>query len=118
APGRVNLIGEDTDYNDGIVLPAAINYQTWIAAAPRDDRELHIVAHNFADESVSFNLDAVMQQDPAMPWSNYVRGVVQELRKKHYQVRGGNLFIAGNVPAGAGLSSSASLEMAVIRALT
>lgn len=118
APGRVNLIGEHTDYNNGFVLPAAINYQTWIAAAPRDDRELHIVAHNFADESVSFNLDAVMQQDPAMPWSNYVRGVVQELRKKNYRLRGGNLFIAGNVPAGAGLSSSASLEMAVIRALT
>lgn len=118
APGRVNLIGEHTDYNDGFVLPAAINYQTWIAAAARDDRELHIVAHNFADETISFSLDAVMQQDPAMPWSNYVRGVVQQLRKNNYQLRGANLFIVGNVPAGAGLSSSASLEMAVIRALT
>src|SRR5690606_19272140 len=111
-------IGEHTDYNDGFVLPAAINYQTWIAATARDDRELHIVAHNFADETISFNLDAVMQQDPAMPWSNYVRGVVQQLRKNNYRLRGGNLFIVGNVPAGAGLSSSASLEMAVIRALT
>jgi len=118
APGRVNLIGEHTDYNDGFVLPAAINYHTWIAAAPRDDRELHVVAHNFDNESVSFNLDAVMQQDPGIPWSNYVRGVVQELRKKNYHLRGGNLLIAGDVPAGAGLSSSASLEMAVIRALT
>src|SRR5690606_1634504 len=98
APGRVNLIGEHTDYNDGFVLPAAINYQTWIAATARDDRELHIVAHNFADETISFNLDAVMQQDPAMPWSNYVCGVVQQLRKNNYQLRGGNLFIVGNVP--------------------
>lgn len=118
APGRVNLIGEHTDYNDGFVLPAAINYHTWIAASARADRQLHVVAHNFSDQTVSFDLDEVMQPDPAMPWSNYVRGVVQELRNKNYQLCGGNLYIAGNVPAGAGLSSSASLEMALIRALT
>lgn len=118
APGRVNLIGEHTDYNDGFVLPAAINYHTWVAAGVRDDRELHIIAHDFIDQTVSFHLDAEMQRDAAMPWSNYVRGVVQQLRKKDFQLRGGNIFITGNVPAGAGLSSSASLEMALIRALT
>lgn len=118
APGRVNLIGEHTDYNDGFVLPAAINYHTWVAAGARDDRELHIIAHDFTDQIVSFHLDDEMQRDTAMPWSNYVRGVVQQLRKKDFQLRGGNIFITGNVPAGAGLSSSASLEMALIRALT
>lgn len=118
APGRVNLIGEHTDYNDGFVLPAAINYSTWIAASQRDDRELHIVAHDVAGEYVSFHLDEVMQFDEVMPWSNYVRGVVQQLRKNNFTLCGANLLISGNVPAGAGLSSSASLEMAVIRALT
>lgn len=118
APGRVNLIGEHTDYNDGFVLPAAINYHTWVAAAARDDRELHIIAHDFSDQIVRFHLDEDMQRDSVMPWSNYVRGVVQQLRKKDFRLRGGNIFITGNVPAGAGLSSSASLEMALIRALT
>ena len=118
APGRVNLIGEHTDYNDGFVLPAAINYHTWVAAAARDDRELHIIAHDFTDQVVRFHLDDDMQRDTVMPWSNYVRGVVQQLRKKDFRLRGGNIFITGNVPAGAGLSSSASLEMALIRALT
>lgn len=118
APGRVNLIGEHTDYNDGFVLPAAINYHTWVAVAPRDDRELHIIAHDFTDQFVRLHLDEEMEHDPAMPWSNYVRGVVQQLRKHNFQLCGATLFITGDVPAGAGLSSSASLEMALIRALT
>ena len=118
APGRVNLIGEHTDYNDGFVLPAAINYHTWVAVAPRDDRELHIIAHDFTDQFVCLHLDEEMEHDPAMPWSNYVRGVVQQLRQQNFQLCGATLFITGDVPAGAGLSSSASLEMALIRALT
>jgi len=118
APGRVNLIGEHTDYNGGFVLPAAINYCTWIAASARQDRELHVIARDFGQQKVSFNLDSVMEPDDSAPWSNYVRGVVQELRKKGFQLAGGNLYITGNVPAGAGLSSSASLEVAVVRALT
>lgn len=117
APGRVNLIGEHTDYNHGFVLPAAINYRTWVAASARSDRELHVVAHNFFEDHVGFNLDDVMQKSEASPWSNYVRGVVQELRKKNYRLSGGNLYISGDVPAGAGLSSSASLEIALVRAL-
>ena len=118
APGRVNLIGEHTDYNGGFVLPAAINYRTWIAASARRDRELQVVARDFGQQKVSFNLDDPMEKDASAPWSNYVRGVVQELRKKGFQLAGGNLYITGNVPAGAGLSSSASLEVAVVRALT
>jgi galactokinase len=118
APGRVNLIGEHTDYNDGFVLPAAINYSTWIAASTRNDRELHVVARDFDSQRVVVHLDAPMCQDPTAPWSDYLRGVVQELQKRGYRLSGGNLLVAGNVPAGAGLSSSASLEVALVRALT
>lgn len=117
APGRVNLIGEHTDYNGGFVLPAAINYYTFIALAPRDDRRLQVVAYNFDNQSCYIDLDAVQQHNATESWPNYVRGVVQALRNKGYSLAGGDLYIAGNVPAGAGLSSSASLEIAVIRAL-
>jgi len=118
APGRVNLIGEHTDYNHGFVLPTAINYYTYIAVSPRDDRKLAVVAHNFHGQRVMIDLDRPMQPDAATSWSNYVRGVVQELQKKGYRLAGGNFLIAGDVPAGAGLSSSASLEVALVRALT
>ena len=118
APGRVNLIGEHTDYNGGFVLPAAINYHTYIAFAPRADRNLRLVAYNFDNESVMINLDAPQVHEAAASWSNYVRGVVQEMRKQGFTLAGGDLYIAGDLHSGAGLSSSASLEMALIRALT
>lgn len=118
APGRVNLIGEHTDYNGGFVLPAAINYSTWIAVAPRSDRLLQVIARDFDNQRVIFSLDEPMQADESASWSNYVRGVVGELQKRGYKLAGGDLYITGNVPAGAGLSSSASLEVAVVRALT
>lgn len=118
APGRVNLIGEHTDYNDGFVLPAAINYSTWIAASARTDRELHVIAKDFDAQTVIINLDAPMQHWPDAAWADYVCGVVQELQQRNYRLCGANLLIAGNVPAGAGLSSSASLEVSVVRALT
>ncbi|MEN0035946.1 MAG: galactokinase [Cellvibrio sp.] len=118
APGRVNLIGEHTDYNGGFVLPAAINYHTYIAFAPRADRSLNVVAYNFDNASASVDLDAQQQQDANESWSNYVRGVVQEMRKQGFKLAGGDLYVAGDLHSGAGLSSSASLEMALIRALT
>ncbi|HSC67435.1 MAG TPA: galactokinase [Cellvibrio sp.] len=118
APGRVNLIGEHTDYNGGFVLPAAINYHTYIAFAPRDDRHLHLVAYNFGNEAVLVDVDAPQVHDSQASWSNYVRGVVQEMRKQGFKLTGGDLYIAGDLHSGAGLSSSASLEMALIRALT
>lgn len=118
APGRVNLIGEHTDYNGGFVLPAAINYHTYIAFAPRDDRKLRLVAYNFDNESVNVDVDAPQVHDTDASWSNYVRGVVQEMRKQGFTLAGGDLYIAGDLHSGAGLSSSASLEMALIRALT
>ena len=117
APGRVNLIGEHTDYNDGFVFPAAINFHTAVAAAPRDDRIINVVAHDEGNQRVEFNIDDAAQFDQEATWSNYVRGVVDELKVAGFGLKGANLAISGNVPLGAGLSSSAALEMAVISAL-
>ncbi|MEM7219598.1 MAG: galactokinase [Pseudomonadota bacterium] len=118
APGRVNLIGEHTDYNDGFVLPAAIDFHTVVAAQPRSDRRIVALAIDAADSVAEFALDGELQHDGDVAWSNYLRGVVQALRNRGYQLRGANLAITGNVPMGAGLSSSAALEIAVCRALT
>lgn len=117
APGRVNLIGEHTDYNGGFVLPAAINYHTYIAFSPRDDRLLRVVAWNFDNAEVMIPLTEDQREDTRHSWSNYLRGVVQQLCRAGFTLAGGDLYIAGDLPSGAGLSSSASLEMAVIRAL-
>jgi galactokinase len=118
APGRVNLIGEHTDYNDGYVLPVAINFHTAVAAGARSDRLLDVIAHDEKDSRVQISLDEDAQHDSSATWSNYVRGVVKELRARGYRLRGANLAISGNVPMGAGLSSSAALEIATAVALT
>ncbi|MFK7913147.1 MAG: galactokinase [Pseudomonadales bacterium] len=118
APGRVNLIGEHTDYNDGFVFPAAINYHTAIAAAPRPDQTIAVVACDQNQARVEFSLGETAKFDSAQPWSNYVRGVVQQLQRAGYRLCGADLAISGNVPLGAGLSSSAALEIATIAALT
>jgi galactokinase len=115
APGRVNLIGEHTDYNEGIVLPAAIGFQTQIAIARREDRRLQVVSENYA-ERVEFDLDE-MPASARRHWSDYVAGVVRLLDSALGGLCGANLIIHGNVPQGAGLSSSASLEVALCRAL-
>lgn len=118
APGRVNLIGEHTDYNDGFVLPAAIQYHTAIAAAPSATRNIEVVADDVQREQVSFALDEPIPFDAERPWSNYLRGVVQTLRNSDFQLCGARLAISGNVPLGAGLSASAALEISAIAALT
>lgn len=111
APGRVNLIGEHTDYNDGFVLPCAINYNTVMAAGPRDDTKIVVVAADIEEQTSTFELEATIPHDDAAPWSNYVRGVAWGLIHRGYQLRGVNMVISGNVPRAAGLSSSASLEV-------
>ena len=115
APGRVNLIGEHTDYNEGFVLPAAIGFRTQIAIAQRDDRRLLVTSENYA-ESVEFDLDD-MPVSARVHWSDYVAGVARLLDRALGGLPGANLYIHGNVPLGAGLSSSASLEVAVCKAL-
>lgn len=113
APGRVNLIGEHTDYNDGFVLPCAIDYQTVISCAARDDRQVRVIAADYENQMDVFSLDAPIVTHDSQQWSNYVRGVVKHLQKRDASFGGADLVISGNVPQGAGLSSSASLEVAV-----
>ncbi|WP_134705818.1 galactokinase [Rahnella sp. CJA17(1/100)] len=117
APGRVNLIGEHTDYNDGFVLPCAIDYETVIACAQRNDRTIRVIAADFDNDEDSFSLDEPILHSDAHPWANYVRGVVKHLMLRNKDFSGADMVISGNVPQGAGLSSSASLEVAVGQAL-
>jgi galactokinase len=115
APGRVNLIGEHTDYNDGFVMPAAVEFFTWAAISPRQDRKLVVRSENF-QEQLEFSLDAI-HASGSHHWSDYVVGVAKILEASGRRLSGANLLIHGNVPQGAGLSSSASLEVAVASAL-
>jgi galactokinase len=116
APGRVNLIGEHTDYNDGFVMPAAIEFYTWVAAREREDRGLEVYSDHF-DEKINLSLDAPAGP-PRRHWSDFVRGVAGALEDAGHKLSGADLFIHGEVPLGAGLSSSASLEVATALALT
>ncbi|HEX9921430.1 MAG TPA: galactokinase [Anaerolineae bacterium] len=117
APGRVNLIGEHTDYNDGFVLPCAIDYDTVVAAGPRSDGRIEVLAVDQGGQVSRFDLNAEIPPDEAAPWSNYVRGMAWALLQQGFVLRGANLAVAGDVPQGAGLSSSASLEVVVGTAL-
>ena len=112
APGRVNVIGEHTDYNDGFVLPMAIEHETVIAARPRDGGTLNAFAANL-DETAQADLSR-RARDPEAGWMDYVVGVADELVKLGRPVHGADLMIVGDVPIGCGLSSSASLEMAAL----
>lgn len=113
APGRVNLIGEHTDYNDGFVLPCAIDYQTMTAAAKRDDRIIRVVAADYHNECDEFSLDSDITFLPEKMWANYIRGVVKFLLQRGFSFNGCDIAVSGNVPQGAGLSSSASLEVVI-----
>ena len=115
APGRVNLIGEHTDYNDGFVMPAALDFSTWVKVSPIEQRKLTIFSENFGEE-VDVDLD-----DPNLcargDWSDYPVGVAVQLERAGYRLRGARLQIRGEVPIGSGLSSSAAIEVATACAL-
>lgn len=113
APGRVNLIGEHTDYNDGFVLPCAINYGTVISGHKRTDKLIRVIAVDYDNQQDEFWLDSPIEKHPQYQWANYVRGVVKYLQNYTNTLYGVDLTISGNVPQGAGLSSSASLEVAI-----
>jgi galactokinase len=115
APGRINLIGEHTDYNDGFVMPAAIDFHTWVAVARRDDRSVVVRSEEWK-ETAQFDLDEV-DASSKHHWLDYVRGVAIQLKAAGYALQGCNLFIDSDVPMGAGLSSSAALEVASALAL-
>ncbi len=108
APGRVNLIGEHTDYNDGFVLPMAIDRKISIGGSARNDEEICLYSLNF-QEKVQFPVTALKKEGK---WTDYVQGVIDELLKAREQVKGFNAVLYGDVPLGSGLSSSASIEVA------
>jgi galactokinase len=116
APGRVNLIGEHTDYNDGFVLPMAIDCETVVAAAARDDRRVRAFSLNL-NEAVEFDLDHPGAKERGL-WLDYLEGVAWALGADGVSLKGADLMISSDVPAGAGLSSSAALEVSVGLALS
>jgi galactokinase len=115
APGRVNLIGEHTDYNEGFVMPAALDLYTYVAVSPCPDRRLRVYSDNFG-ETRDLDLDSI-RPGKSGHWSDYVRGVAGALESNGHRVRGADLAIASEVPLGSGLSSSAALEVSVAFAL-
>ena len=116
APGRINIIGEHTDYNEGFVLPAALDLHTWAAAAPRDDRRVRAEFEQ-AGERVDFDLAAIEPAGEATG-PEYLKGVAWSLLEEGLELRGCDLLIGGDIPLGGGLSSSASLELLAALALT
>lgn len=114
SPGRINIIGEHTDYNGGFVMPAAINKAIYVAVSKRDDEEIHLYSESY-QASYTSSVSAIEKSD--LGWANYVLGVADQLVKRGYKIGGFNLYLDGNVPLGAGLSSSAALECATAFAL-
>jgi galactokinase len=115
APARVNIIGEHTDYNGGFVLPTTTALYTRVVAVPRTDRTITVRSTHF-DESRSFLIDDIVPGEK-VSWIEYVKGVAAELLQDGVELRGATLEIDSDIPVGGGLSSSASLELAVARAL-
>lgn len=109
SPGRVNLIGEHTDYNNGFVMPAAINKAIYMAVSRRDDNLIHIVS---LDLELSYLGDMDKVVPSSLHWPDYILGVIQQIQAKGYHVGGFNCVFGGDIPLGAGMSSSAALECA------
>lgn len=112
APGRVNLIGEHTDYNNGFVLPCALNFRTHILFKARNDNRVNVHSLSYPGESDSFSVNDTISAGPSQ-WGNYVRAVAFVLQRAGHTLTGADMLISSNVPQGAGLSSSAALELAV-----
>ena len=113
APGRVNLIGEHTDHNDGFVLPMAIDRAVWIAMRPRTDQRVRLDSLDFG-QTIEFDMGSLEHGGPG--WGEYPKGVAWSLQAAGYQLRGWEGVLSGEVPLGAGLSSSAAVELATARA--
>ena len=113
APGRVNLIGEHTDYNDGFVLPMALDRAAWIALRPTHTPQVHVFAADLDDEA-TFSVDELYRSPGG--WAEYLKGIAWSLREAGYAISGWDGVLAADVPIGAGLSSSAAIEVAAARA--
>ena len=115
SPGRINLIGEHIDYNGGFVLPAAIDKKVWVAIGLRDDQSILLKAIDQPQSIFETSLNSL--QPSALHWPNYILGVVQQAKIKGVAIKGFNLLVTGDIPTGAGVSSSAALECATLFAL-
>jgi galactokinase len=115
APGRVNLIGEHTDYNDGFVMPAAIAYDVRVAVTPRPDRQVSVVSAGFPGTR-AFDLDR-LEAGVLHDWSDFIRGTLIELERDGARLAGADLHVTSDLPVGAGLSSSAAIAIGVGYAL-
>jgi len=113
SPGRVNIIGEHVDYNEGFVLPAAIDKAIYVAVSKRTDRQIHLYSVDFKEKYEV----AVADIEPTKTWATYILGVADQLIKRGHNIGGFNLALDGDVPIGAGLSSSAAVECATVFAL-
>jgi len=116
AAGRVNLIGEHTDYNLGFVFPIALEMACYVAIAPREDKQLRVYSRNF-DEEFVMDVERLLEAQPSGAWRDYVVGVARELAKADVAMGGADLCIMSEVPVGSGLSSSAALEISTAVAL-
>jgi galactokinase len=116
SPGRVNLIGEHTDYNDGFVLPAAIDKKIVLAMAPNDRKEIRLIAADLDQEEFETAISQTYENSD-LGWPNYILGVVDQLQKAGFTVGGFDCVFGGDIPIGAGLSSSAALEGGVVSGL-
>ncbi|WP_219223460.1 galactokinase [Pedobacter antarcticus] len=114
SPGRINIIGEHTDYNNGFVMPAAIDKAIYIGVSKREDDEVHLFAKDYG-QSHQVKLSELVVSEKG--WPNYILGVADQILKRGYHIGGFNLYIDGDVPLGAGLSSSAAVECATAYAL-
>jgi galactokinase len=115
SPGRVNIIGEHTDYNEGFVLPAAIDKAAYIAVSLREDNEIHLTALDL-NEKFTTTVDALKPVGD-ISWPNYILGAAAQFLKKNISLKGFNAMLTSNIPIGAGLSSSAAVECATVFAL-
>ena len=111
APGRINLIGEHTDYNNGFVLPAAIQQAAIVSISKRTDQQVHLTAVDVPDELIIDSLLHLSIQEKQ--WANYIIGVIAQIQKKYTLPSGFNIALTSDVPIGAGVSSSAAIECAV-----
>src|SRR5215469_16233078 len=110
APGRLELLGNHTDYNDGLVMSLAVDRYIIMASSPRTDGKIELVSTAFPEREIFAIND--LKKNPAAPWANYVKGVLEQLRKRGVNYSGFKAAIHGTIPIGAGMSSSAALEVA------
>src|SRR6266436_1557817 len=115
APGRLELLGNHTDYNEGLVMSLAVDKQIQMASSPRSDGKIELVSTGFPEPELFWTSD--LKKNPAAPWADYVKGVLDQLRRRGVNFTGFNAAIHGDIPMGAGMSSSAALEVATALAV-